>query len=454
VTAPSDNYPLSPTQTEQTPLTGTAASPAQVDRPPGIFYGWWIVAGGFLLSTILGGLVFHSFGAYVVVLEEEFGWSRTALSVAFSIQMVESGLLGPLQGWALDHYGPRRIMLVGITIFACGFFFLSQIDSLMGFYGAFVIIALGMSLGSMMGVMVAIVNWFNRRRALAMALQTIGFACGGFLQPGIAWSLEEIGWRETAFASGLIVLVVVLPLATLMRHRPEDYGWAPDGAPPRESTSTAITENSSDEISFTVGEAIRTRAFWFISIGHGASLFVIGAVMVHLVAHLNETLGYSLAAAANVVLIVTALTVFGMLFGGIFGDRFEKRYLLAAAMVGHTAGLFVLTFAETLPWIILFAMLHGISFGVRAPLTAAIRADYFGRNSFGTLLGFSSMIILIGMVTGPIVAGISYDQTGSYQSGFLLISAVGAIGSLFFFASKQPPPPARLTLNTTDSSTF
>ena len=81
----------------------TPTSPPQVERPSGIFYGWWIVAGGFLLSAILGGLVFHSFGAYVVVLEEEFGWRRTALSVAFSIQMVESGLLGPLQGWALDH---------------------------------------------------------------------------------------------------------------------------------------------------------------------------------------------------------------------------------------------------------------------------------------------------------------------------------------------------------------
>ena len=413
------------------------------ERPSGIFFGWWIVAGGSVLSAILGGLVFHAFGAYVVVLQEEFGWSRTALSVAFSIQMVEAGLLGPLQGWALDRYGPRRIMFVGITVFALGFFFLSQIDSLLGFYGAFVIIALGMSLGSFMGVMVAIVHWFDRRRSLAMALLSIGFACGGFLQPAVAWSLENVGWRETAFASGVIVLLVALPLAGLMRHRPEDYGWGPDGDPPRRAPGLALDKDAAAEVDFSAREAMRTRAFWLISIGHATSLFVIGAVMVHLVAHLNESLGYSLGDAANVILLITAMTVLGMLIAGIFGDRVEKRYILALAMVGHTSALIVLILASALPGIILFAVLHGISFGARGPLTAAIRADYFGRSSFGTLLGFSSMIIIVGMVAGPIIAGASYDATGSYRAGFVLIAAVGAAGSLIFLAC-TPPPPARL----------
>ena len=134
--------------------------------------------------------------------------------------MVESGLLGPIQGWALDRFGPRRIMLIGITIFGIGFLLLSQINTLTEFYLAFVVIALGLSAGAGMGMMVAVVNWFNRRRALAIGIATAGFAFGGLLQPGVAWSLEHIGWRETAIASGLIVIVVGLPLAGLMRHRP------------------------------------------------------------------------------------------------------------------------------------------------------------------------------------------------------------------------------------------
>ena len=198
--------------------------PGPVPRQPRIFFGWYIVAGGAVLSAILGGLMFHAFGQYVVVFEEEFGWSRTALSVAFSVQMVESGLLGPVQGFALDRYGPRRIMMVGITIFAIGFLLLSRINTLPAFYGAFLVIALGMSIGSMMGVSVAVVNWFNRRRALAMAIMSLGFAAGGFLQPAVAWSLGNIGWRDTSVVSGLVVLFVGLPLAGLMRHRPEQYG--------------------------------------------------------------------------------------------------------------------------------------------------------------------------------------------------------------------------------------
>ena len=212
--------------------SSVAAPPPR--RPGGrIFFGWYIVAAGFLLTAVLGGLMFHAFGQYVVVFENEFGWSRTSLSIAFSIQMVEAGLLGPAQGWALDKFGPRRIMLVGIIIFGVGFLLLSQISTLTGFYIAFIVIALGMSMGPFLGVIVAVVNWFNRRRAMAVAITTSGFAVGGFLQPGIAWSLEHLGWRETAIASGLIVIAVGLPLAGLMRHRPGQYGYRADGDPPR-----------------------------------------------------------------------------------------------------------------------------------------------------------------------------------------------------------------------------
>jgi MFS family permease len=420
-----------------------AAPPPVSERRSRIFFGWYIVAGGFVLSAILGGLMFHAFGQYVVVFEDEFGWSRTALSIAFSIQMVEAGLLGPIQGWTLDKFGPRRIMMIGITIFAIGFFMLGQINSLPAFYVAFIVIALGMSIGSMMGVAVAVVNWFNRRRALAMSITTMGFAFGGFLQPAIAWSLDNIGWRETAVVSGLAVLLVGLPLAGLMRHRPEQYGYGVDGDPPGEGASDhgAGPELDPDEVNFTWQEALRTRAFWFISIGHAASLLVVGAVMVHLVSHLGDSLGYSLSEAANVILVITALTVLGMLIGGYLGDRMPMRYILAAAMLGHMASLIVLTVATTLAGVLVFAVLHGLSFGARGPLTQAIRADYFGRASFGTVMGFSSLIILIGMVAGPLIAGLSFDLTGTYRAGFVLLAIVAGLGSIVFFASTPPAPP-------------
>ena len=434
-----------PASTDNGVAAGESTPVAQ--QRTGIFFGWYIVAGGFVLSAILGGLMFHAFGQYVVVFEDEFGWSRTALSIAFSIQMVESGLLGPIQGWALDRFGPRRIMMVGITIFAFGFLMLSQINTLTEFYIAFIVIALGMSIGSMMGVAVAVVNWFNRRRALAMAITTIGFACGGFLQPAVAWSLDNIGWRETAIISGALVAFVGLPLAGLMRHRPEQYGYGVDGDPVSESAGDNGAEpGDPTEVNFTWQQALRTRAFWFISIGHAASLLVVGAVMVHLVAHLEDSLDYSLSQAANVILVITVMTVIGMLIGGFLGDRMPMRYILATAMLGHMISLFVLTAFASLAGVIAFSVIHGLSFGARGPLTQAIRAQYFGRASFGTVMGFSSLIILIGMVMGPIIAGLSYDVTGTYRTGFVLLAIVAGLGSIVFFASTPPaPPPAELS---------
>ncbi|MDE2696213.1 MAG: MFS transporter, partial [Chloroflexota bacterium] len=430
--------------------TGADGYDALVGAPPppprkrrGIFFGWYIVAGGFVLNAILGGLMFHAFGLYVVEFVEEFGWSRTALSIAFSIQMVEAGLLGPIQGFILDKFGPRRIMLVGITIFGIGFFMLSQINTLTEFYIAFIVIALGMGVGSMMGVAVAVVNWFNRKRAFATALMAIGFAFGGFLQPGVAWSLENLGWRETSVISGLLVLGIGLPLAMLMRHRPEQYGYGVDGDPPRQGLGAGgpMEDFDPDEVNFTWQEAMRTRAFWLISVGHALSLLVIGAVMVHFVSYVNDSLGFSLGQAANLLLVITVFTVIGMLLGGYLGDRMPMRHILAVAMIGHMVSLLILTLWATLEGAITFSIIHGLSFGARGPLTMAIRAEYFGRASFGTVMGFSSLIILAGMVFGPIVAGQSYDITGSYQIGFIGLALVGGLGSLAFVWSTRPDPP-------------
>ena len=422
----------------------SSGAPPPPPRPGGrIFFGWYIVAAGFLLSATLGGLMFHAFGQYVVVLEAEFGWSRTSLSIAFSIQMVESGLLGPIQGWALDRFGPRRIMLVGITIFGLGFLLLSQINTLTGFYIAFIVIALGLSAGAGMGTMVAVVNWFSRRRALAIGIATAGFAFGGLLQPGVAWSLEHVGWRETAIASGLIVITVGLPLAGLMRHRPAQYGYGVDGDPPRrrEAGDGRLADFDPGEVNFTLQQALRTRAFWLISVGHAASLLVVGAVMVHFVSHVTESLDYSLAQAANLLLVMTVTSVIGMLGGGYLGDRLPMRYILTVAMLGHMTSLLVLTLWISLWGALAFTVIHGLAFGVRGPLTQAIRADYFGRAAFGTVMGFSSLIIIIGMVLGPIVAGLSYDLTGSYRTGFVGLALVAGLGSLLFLASTRPAPP-------------
>src|SRR5690606_14294693 len=158
-------------------------------RPPALFYGWWMVIAGMSIQVLVGGLIMQSFSSYAAVLREEFGWSKTMLAVGFSMTRVESGILGPFQGWMLDRFGPRLIGRIGVTVMATGFFLFSQIQEPWQFFGAYLLIAVGSSLAGFMTLTVAIVNWFYRRRALALGLMSAGMAIGGLLVPVVVFSL-------------------------------------------------------------------------------------------------------------------------------------------------------------------------------------------------------------------------------------------------------------------------
>jgi MFS family permease len=218
-----------------------------------IFYGWWIVAAGFGLEVLIGALMFHAYGAYLVLLREEFGWSKTLLAAAFSMARMESGILGPIQGWLTDRLGPQVLIRAGMIIFGVGFLLFSQISSPVGFFLAFFIMAIGASLGGYLPIGVAIVNWFHRRRALALSLSATGMAVGGFLTPLVVLALTRIGWRWTAFASGVVVLLVGLRLAQLVRHHPEPHATPRTAIPPSLGASRASPATRS-------GPSRRTRA--------------------------------------------------------------------------------------------------------------------------------------------------------------------------------------------------
>lgn len=407
-----------------------------------MFYGWWIVAAGFGTQTLNGALLFHAFGTYVVLLQDDFGWSRTALAGAFAMQRIESGMLGPIQGWMIDHWGPRRVMAAGMVIFGAGFMLLSRIDSLEGFYAAFFLVAVGASLGTHFGATVAIVHWFQRHRSMALALLMTGTAAGGLMQPIIVPAMEEFGWRSAAFVSGLIVVLAGIPLALVVRHRPEDHGYAVDGGPPRGARGQGAPGAAARaEADFSVGQAVRTRAFWFLALGHASATLVIGAVFVHFQVYSNASLGFTLSAGAFVILVLTVTSVIGQLGGGYLADRMNKRLLIVFAMLGHGLGLLVLAVANAYWMLFVFACLIGIGWGVRAPAMQALRADYFGGRSFGTIMGFSSLIIMFGMIIGPLFAGLMYDVTGSYRGAFVVLALAATSGAAFYWFARPPVLP-------------
>ena len=412
----------------------------QVFRPQGkLFYGWYIVGAAGGVQFLSAFLWMQSYGAYVVLLQQEFGWSKTLVAGAFAFTRIESGILGPIQGWLVDRYGPRSVLTVGTVLFGIGFMMFSQVDTLLEFYLVFALIALGSSLGGFATVIVALVNWFNRHRAKAVAISQMGYSFGGFCVPLLILCLEAFGWRTTAFYSGILVIILGIPMVQLVRHRPRDYGYRVDGdVADDDAAGDDQTLLSRAGVDFTARQAMRTASFWLISGGHACALLSVSAVLVHLVPQLTGGLGFSLTTAGLFVAVLTGFQLTGQLLGGVLGDRFNKRLICVLCMFGHAAGLVLLAYATDLWMVLGCTVLHGLAWGIRGPLMVALRADYFGPSSFGTIMGFSSLIVMLGMSGGPVYAGYLADLYGDYQLAFATL-ALSALAGACCFALARPP---------------
>jgi sugar phosphate permease len=393
------------------------------------------------LQFLQAGLVTQAFGAYLAVLSDEQGWSKTALSGAAALQQMEVALLGPVLGWLIDRFGPKVFVRAGVVVFGAGLCLLSQVQSLPAFYGAFVVIALGSSLCGFFPLNVALIHWFERKRARALSAMSIGLALGGIMVPLVAQSLTSFGWRATALASGIFAIAVGLPLALVIRNRPHEHGEVVDGMAVEVSQTSTSFEKTESTRDFTAREALRTPAFWLISLGHGFALFVVHAVSVHAITHLKEGLGYPVAAASLVISLVTLFQIGGVLLGWAIGDRLPKRLIAAGCMLAHALGLLLLTYSVSVFMVVAFAALHGTAWGLRGPMMQAMRADYFGRSAIGMILGLSFMIIVVGQVGGPLVPGIFADLTGDYRVGFTILALLAGTGSLFFVLARKPTRP-------------
>jgi sugar phosphate permease len=402
-----------------------------------------MVAAGSGIQFMQAALLHQAFGAYFAALVDERGWSKTALSGAAAMQPMESALLGPALGWIVDRFGPQGMIRIGVVAFGLGFMVLSQIETLAGFYAAFIIIALGSSLCGFFPINVAIIHWFQVHRARALSAVGLGLALGGVFVPVIAWAIETQGWRATAFASGVFAIVVGWPMAKVFRRSPAEIGETVDGLPPPPPPTPADEARAraagiAPQAEFTARQALRTQAFWMISLGHGFALLVVYAVNVHAITHMKEGLGYSLAEASLVITLMTASQIGGVLLGYWLGDRFDKRWIAGLCMLMHAAGLLMLTYAQGNAMLGGFALLHGGAWGLRGPFMQAIRADYFGRRAIGMILGLSSLVIVFGQIGGPMIAGLLADATGSYHAGFTLLAGMVGAGSLFFLLAKRP----------------
>jgi sugar phosphate permease len=419
----------------------------------GVFYGWWLVALSGITMTMATVPLYHAMAVWSVALENHFGWSRTQLGFALTFTRVEGGVMGPVEGYLTDKLGTRRMVLMGLLILGVGFLIFWQVRNLWMFYLAFIIMAMGQGLGSWLPMMTALNNWFVRRRATAMGWANVGSRLGALLLvPTIAWSLApepgRPGWQLTALILGIVILVAAFPLSRLIRNRPQDYNQRPDGDPPvlTQVSSThgeasahgrgAAGRPSSD---LTASQALRTPAFWLISFGHGFTSMVILAIMSHLGLLLKDR-GFDVETTGWIVAVYTAVAMGFQLVGGYLGDRVPKNLALFGFTSLQAAGVVLLTFSSSLLMFYLFAILFGMGFGGRNPLTVAIRGEYFGRASFGKILGLSTVPMNVLLLMASPFAGFMRDVQGTYTTAFLVLAALNFLGGALFLMAKRPAP--------------
>ena len=411
-------------------------------RVSGVFYGRWLI-GLSALVMILGVVpLFHGMTAWFVVLEQHFQWSRTQLSLAFSLARVEGGIMGPLEGLLVDRLGPRRMVLIGLLIMGAGFLLFSRVQALWQFYGAFMIMSLGAGLGTWLPMMTALNNWFVRRRSGAMSQVLVGYRLGAVaLVPLLAWAVgvDQFGWRVVAAGTGAVVVFLAYPLSRLVRNRPEDYGQMPDGlAAAAPSQPAESPQPSSVERNFTWQEAIRTRVFWQMSVGHACTSSITVTIMVHLGPMLTDR-DFSLQTVGLVVSVYTAIGIVATMVGGYLGDRVPIRLAIFGFSLFHSIAIVVVLLAHSLPVVFLFAVLMGLGEG-RGSLTVAIRGVYFGRRAFASIMGMSMVPMNVLLFAMPLFAGYMFDKTGSYAIPFTTAAVVGVAGATLFLLLGEPRP--------------
>ena len=405
----------------------------------------------------------------LVALERQFGWSRTALSGAFSLGRAEGAVLGPLEGLAIDRFGARRMVLIGYILMGLGFIWLSQIDqlgrmgmltwldftlhvlpfstldeSLIHFYSSYMLITVGSGFGGWLALVAMVNNWFLRRRSLAMAISMTGIHLGGLLVPPLALAIEAFGFDGAALGIGVLLLVIIGPAAKVIRTRPEDIGLTPDGdpEPTRAEISTPVEERpvEDDEPEFTARQALRTPAFWMLTIAQVASSISIVTLALHLVPKLTDT-GMTLSGAGTVVTTYTLVALPALFISGYYADKLPKTLMIAFFLFLQGVGILIVALSDNFLMAYVFALFYGFGFGGRTPLTTAIRGDYFGRKAFATIMGLSQLPMNLAMIAAPLFAGYMFDTTGTYIVPFTTFAVLSFLGALLMLFVRKPESP-------------
>ncbi|HET8578809.1 MAG TPA: MFS transporter [Methylomirabilota bacterium] len=403
-------------------------------RPP--FYGWVVVAGAFfVLFTAYGAQ--YSFGVFFAALLDEFGWSRASLSGAFSLYAFGYGAFALVAGRLTDRWGPRAVIAVGGGFLGVGLMGMSGTSALWHPYVLYgVVAAIGMST-AYVPCNATVARWFTRRRGLAVGIATAGGSLGTFALPPVAHLLvSRVGWRWAYVVFGAGILLALNVIALFMRRDPESLGLLPDG----DSAAARGPRPAAVGTDWTMGGAVRTRAFWMLFAVFAATWIPVFVPLVHLVP-LARGLGIPALWAATLVSALGIAAIAGRLLMGAASDRIGRRPALAVALTLQTLSFVALWAAVSLGGLYTAALLFGFSYGAVSTLFPAVVADYFGREQAGSIAGLLFAMAGSMAAWGPLAAGWIFDRSGGYGPAWWLSAGFNVL-ALALLAFALPPAAA------------
>ncbi len=414
-------------------------------RRPKIFYGWWITIIGLVMNMLASGTYWTGATVFFLPITRDLSLSRSATSLAFSLARLEGGLGGPLVGYVVDKYGPRRIALFGGVMAGLGFILLSQADNYLMFMVIYVgVLSLGFNAGFNHAVMTSVNSWFVRRRGLAMAVIAAGISLGGaVITPLLAWIIFQYGWKVGAVSSGIALLAFSIPLSYFIRSTPESMGLLPDGdvaTPPR---AGAQQRSAPVTIDFTVREALRTSSYWLMALAIGLRIAAQAALVVHMVPILVWK-GQPELVAPLLIGILSIVAAVLRFVAGYLSDIWSRQKVVSVGMAIGALSVLVLLTTEGAFWqLVLFVVLFAVAESVSA-VSWALIGDFFGRKSFATLRGGVTTVHSFLSMGTPVFAGLVFDRTESYFWALVPIAGIYVVACIFFWFLPMPKLTQRL----------
>ena len=416
-----------------------------------VYYGWFIVAAAGSMEFANAASAISILTIFVNPMAEEFNWSRTEISGATSLGAILGASLAPFTGRLVDRVGSRWPLALGGVAVALACVYLSAMQTLLGFYIAFAVSRTADQGLIKIGAVPAVGKWFERYRGRAVALVFFGGSAGiVVLAPVVQIVMVTWGWRAAWLVLGAVMLALgVIPSFLIVRRQPEDLGLAVDGRPaldsvdqntPGQSTPLAAGSTAGSPeagVEWPLARAVRTPAFWLVLV----SLFVASTssagVTLHLVPYLTQQ-GLGAGAAVSVISVLSTSSALGILALGFLAERVSPRILLAAVFSLIAVAIGVLLSADSLAKAYAFAVLHGLASGGMNTLAPLLWASYYGRGILGSLHGISRAAQVAGFALGPLVLGIAYDASGTYQTALVYFAFTGVASSLLILAARRP----------------